>query len=119
MNSITLKGQTITLSEQLIKSQSLSTEDVATILGLHARKLALYEELETAEDFSLEALGRELREVEYALQRAWKFPQSAKYHRFWEAPRCACPKMDNAERYPSDLAIVNGNCPLHGEIGYE
>jgi hypothetical protein len=119
MNSITLDGTPVHLNEQLIQSQKLDVEDVATILGLHARKLALYRAMETAEEFSLEAYGRELRDLEYALQRSWGFPQSAKYHRFWEVPRCTCPTIDNEERYPSGMYVVNGNCPVHGEAGYE
>lgn len=118
MNSITLNGTTVTLSEDLMKKQSIDMEGAAEILGLHARKLALYAGMEGAEDFSLSAYGRELRNVEYALQRAWGFPQSAKYHKFWEAPRCTCPKMDNEERYPTGNYVINRNCLVHGEEVY-
>ena len=116
MNSITLNGTTVTLSQDLLKKQAVDMEGAAEILGLHARKLALYAGMEVAEDFSLSAYGRELRSVEYALQRAWGFAQSEKYHRFWEAPRCTCPKMDNEDRYPSGSYVVMTSCPVHGDI---
>lgn len=119
MNSITLNGTTVTLSEDLLKKQAIDMEGAAEILGLHARKLALYAGMEVAEDFSLSAYGRELRNVEYDLQRAWGFPQTAKYHRFWEAPRCTCPKMDNEEHYGTAYAIIDKACPVHGENEYE
>ena len=118
MNSITINDQTVTLNEDLIAKQGIDGEAIAEILGLHAKKLALFEAMKAAEEFSLEAYGRELRDNEFALQRAWGFPQSAKYHRFWEVPRCTCPTMDNEERYPSGMYVVNGNCPVHGEDGY-
>lgn len=119
MNSITIDGYTTVLNPELLQSQKRSLEDIAEILGLHARKIALFKDMETANEFSLEAYGRELREVEYALQRAWNFPQSAKYHKFWEVPRCTCPKLDNAERYPTGNYVINETCLVHGEIGYD
>lgn len=118
MNSITIDGYTTVLNPSLLSKQKCTLEDIAALLGLHARKIALFKEMEVAEDFSLEAYGRELREVEYALQRAWGFPQSAKYHRFWEVPRCTCPKMDNEDRYPTGNYVVDEKCLVHGEIGY-
>jgi len=119
MNQVTINGSSITLNQSLIEKQKLDMPAIAAILGLHARKLALYAEMAEAEEFSLEAYGRELRDIEYALQREWKFPQTAKYHRFWEAPRCTCPKMDNEEHYGTAYAIIDKACPVHGENEYE
>lgn len=117
MNSVVLNGTAVVLNQDLLEKQGVDLEGAAEILGLHARKLALYAAMKEAEDFSLSAYGRELRSVEYALQRAWGFPQSEKYHRFWEAPRCICPKMDNEDRYPSGSYVVMTTCPVHGDIG--
>jgi hypothetical protein len=52
MNSVTIDGHTVTLNEDLIAKQGIDGEAIAEILGLHARKLALYKAMETAEEFS-------------------------------------------------------------------
>ena len=38
------------------------------------------------------------------------------YHKFWETPKCICPKIDNNEIYPNKEPIFNLKCPIHGEI---
>lgn len=115
MNSVTVNGTTITLNKDLIEKQKLDLETVATILGLHARKAALLQEMETAPEFSWEAYARDIRSIEFALQRSWGFPQSENFHRWWNLPHCSCPKLDNEERYGTAQLIIDKECPVHKE----
>lgn len=54
-------------------------------------------------------------ELEFGLQKLWGFPLDYDWHRFWEIPGCACPKMDNEDRYPYGNYIINQKCRIHGE----
>ncbi len=116
--TITFEKEVVVLNNDLIKKQGIDEEAIAEILGLHAKKLALFKGMSEAEEFSLSAYGREIRNVEYALQRAWNFSQNAAYHRFWLVPRCTCPQMDNEDSYGAALYYINKKCPVHGEEGY-
>lgn len=61
----------------------------------------------------LRSINDALTEVEFELQRVWKFPEDARYHMFWEIPHCGCPDLDNRDSYPYQ-AIYCGGCKLHG-----
>ena len=53
-------------------------------------------------------------DLNYSLQSLWRFRRDSRYHRFWRLPGCICSKMDNEERYPSGIYVVNSDCPVHG-----
>ena len=61
------------------------------------------------------ALAKSWTSTQFILQALWKFPEDARFHRFWELPHCACPKVDNEERWGTDWTIRASQCPLHGE----
>lgn len=117
--SVTIDENTITLNDNLIEKQEVTVEEIGNILGLHARKMILYSMLECTEnewtDNEIEDTVSDLTKLEFALQRAWGFPQSMAYHRFWQTPRCKCPTMDNEERYGTKQFIIMASCPLHGD----
>lgn len=54
-------------------------------------------------------------ELEYELQRLWKFPQDAKFHKYQLFMKgCTCPVLDNAELYGHTKArYIAGDCPWH------
>ncbi len=65
-------------------------------------KLVFYEIIsETTDNNVLKSLVKDLTEIEYHLQELWGFPADAKFHRFWEYPKCVC-------------GTINRECPLHG-----
>jgi hypothetical protein len=55
-----------------------------------------------------------IADIEFELQRSWKFPLDAKFHRFWEIPGCDCHKMDNEDAYPTGHYSISGGCKIHG-----
>jgi hypothetical protein len=59
---------------------------------------------------------KQLTDIEYNMQLLYGENENILYHRFWETPKCTCPKIDNLENYPSKNPIVDENCPIHKTI---
>lgn len=105
----------IKLNEGLIRKQGLNEESIDKLLVLHKRKLEIYQFIETIEDEeALRVFAKHITDLEFNLQETWGFPKNAKFHRFWETPKCTCPKMDNEDAYPTGYYVISGDCPLHG-----
>ncbi len=114
LNFKTSRGES-RLNKHLVEQQKLSEEDVRKIQGLHCEKDALYDQIEESGDPSI---LKEIEEVEFKLQDAWKFPRDVMYHRHWEVPGCSCPRLDSIDDYPY-AKHYSGGCPLHGKKIHE
>lgn len=58
-----------------------------------------------------------IEDIEYSLQGIWKFERNASYHTHWiEIKGCTCPKMDNADHWPTGRIVVS-DCPYHWKGG--
>jgi hypothetical protein len=64
--------------------------------------------------YDVQALYKMWYETNVLLQKLWKFDLDEKYIKFWEFPRCTCPKMDNDDNYPSGYYVTVQNCIYHG-----
>jgi hypothetical protein len=56
-----------------------------------------------------------VRQIEFNLQRLWRFPEDPKFHRYQlEIKGCTCPKLDNYELigHTADRYRVS-DCPWH------
>jgi len=105
----------IILNEALLEKQGITEEGEALIRQLHIAKNRVFEEIEqTDSPVLLEELVDIVTSLEFSLQRAWGFPQSTAFHRFWTMPKCTCPKMDNEDRYGTKQFVIAARCPLHG-----
>ena len=115
--TVTVHNKGIRLNERLILQQKLSEVEVEQILRLHEYKLTICAKMEALppDNPKVKAYAKELEQLEFLLQDAWKFPRDANFHRFWEMPHCTCPKMDNEDAYPSGYYVKNLSCPVHGE----
>ena len=112
----TTQSNTVILNQALLEKQGITPEGEELIQELHGRKVAAYETIMATDDPNeLEMLTDLITQIEFALQRAWGFPQSVAYHRFWETPKCSCPQMDNEERYGTKQFIIALDCRLHGD----
>jgi hypothetical protein len=55
-----------------------------------------------------------IEQVEFKLQKVWKFPQDARYHTHWvKIKGCTCPKLDNKNYFGSNICLINQMCPWH------
>lgn len=104
----------------LIVKQGLDGAAVKRIGALHKEKGKVYGKMiDTDVVIELHVLANELTRIEFALQKEWGFPQDANYHRWYEAPKCACPKLDNEDCYGTSRGYVSDECPVHGSIDEE
>lgn len=89
--------------------------NLALIKKLHMEKLYLEKRMKKAPLELLKVMDAKYTKIEFALQKAWGFKRSRVMHKFWNRPRCKCPKIDNDDRYPSKYCSISPNCPLHGD----
>ena len=90
-------------------------DNVEMIKALHVEKLKVYDVIKNTDDKEvLKNCAGKITEIEFMLQSKWNFPEDARFHRFWDTPKCICAKIDNNDSYPSGYYSVNGSCPLHG-----
>jgi len=105
-----------TINKALVAKQSLDDVSLELLKLLHVQKYLLTERMALAptkkERYSLH---KQLLENNCKLQEVWGFPMNQFWYRFWEEPGCCCPQVDNRERFPFGMYIINGQCPIHGE----
>lgn len=116
--TVTVHNKWIRLNEYLILQQKLSEVEVEQILRLHEYKLTICAKMEALlpDNPKIKVYAKDLEQLEFLLQDAWKFPRDVNYHRFWEMPHCTCPKMDNDDAYPSGYYVRSLCCPAHGDL---
>lgn len=106
----------IKLSKAFIERQDCMYE-LDNLKDCYRQKLGLFEEISQEKDpKKLREFNRLLVNLELEIQELFGFEQSHDHVRFWEFEKCECPKMDNADRWPTGAYIVAGNCPLHGDL---
>lgn len=110
------EGKIITqLNPRLAAKQNLSRANLEALKETHIFKHMLFNSAKATDDpATLKALATLFERVEFEQQRLWGFPQDSKMHRWFDFPKCACPKMDNQDRYGTGFAIINSACPIHG-----
>lgn len=108
-------GKVITnLNKYLVEKQELCYEDVEKIKKLHIFKYLIFKKMLECPEEDLALYNEYVVACEYALQRAWKFPEDENYHRFWNTPRCLCGNvMDNEDAYPTGYYTHTVGCPVH------
>lgn len=101
------------INENLVKHQGVQ-DRVQEIKNLHLKRLELEKEMQKSDDPDFLSVSDDAyTEIEFQLQDAWGFGRDITYHKFWERPKCKCPKLDNNEFYPIKYTYVSGGCPLH------
>ena len=108
----------VVLNENLIKSQQLTQEEVAGIHCLHQVRLELFDqmqELNPQQDRQNVAMFVEIVEqVEFALQRAWRFDETRDKHTWWcQVPHCTCPVDANLRLVGKRERAIDSQCAVH------
>jgi hypothetical protein len=112
---ITPEGTYVTtINKALVAKQGLGDVSLELLKLLHVQKYLLLEHMKIAHKSALKGLHKQLLENNCQLQKVWGFPVNQFWYRFWEEPRCLCPHLDNQERFPFGMYIINGHCPVHG-----
>lgn len=97
-------------NEALADKQGLTTAEREALDLTYDLLLDILENPERYED-----VEEKVCDLEYRLQKEWKFPQDPKFHRYQlEIKGCTCPRMDNFELFghTADRYRVS-DCPWH------
>ncbi len=105
-----------TINTNLAIRQNLTDEDVENIKKLHAIRNCYFGLIEVTDDKSeLINIRDIITQIEFSLQKIWGFEEDARYHRFFDIPKCDCPKLDNSDLLGTGHRYINPNCILHGQ----
>ena len=68
-----------------------------------------------SDSVELKRLSLFVTQIDFQLQKLWKFKVDSAYHRFWELPKCQCPASDNLDTFGTGHRYINPNCKIHGK----
>uniref|UniRef100_A0AAU6VY48 Uncharacterized protein n=2 Tax=unclassified bacterial viruses TaxID=12333 RepID=A0AAU6VY48_9VIRU len=102
-------------NEQLANEQGLTEEERVELNGTYEDLIYALKHPEAFKD-----IEKTVSDIEFRLQRQWKFGEDARFHRYQEyIVGCTCPRFDNRELigYSADRYRVS-DCPWHwkGEV---
>ena len=106
----------ITLNKALLKKQKINDVTLGAIKQMHTFKHLLFEDVKKMDDgrvARIRQMSKVHEMIELELQRLWGFKEDHKFIKFWEFPKCVCPKLDNEDRWPSGVYVYNCSCPIH------
>lgn len=97
-------------NEALADKQGLTTDERNALDLTYDLLLDILENPERYED-----VETKVRDLEFRLQKEWKFPQDPKFHRYQlEIKGCTCPRMDNFELIGNTADRYRiSDCPWH------
>jgi hypothetical protein len=106
-----MKTETWMLNPVLVERQALTDAEITEIVRLHNVRENVFKELEslnpTIDTRMVTVCVSMIENLEFALQRAWRFTEDKAMHTWWfMSPHCTCPKNDNW------AIFINGGKPL-------
>lgn len=104
------------INQSMVNRHKVSAENVQKIVKLQTIRKYFYDFIELSGDREeIRRLDKIITQIEFRLQELWGFPQNRNYHRWFDVPKCSCPKWDNNDSLGSDFRTINPNCILHGK----
>jgi len=100
------------LSDRLEEDRIQNDKNIDKLKSCLLEKLKIYHTISHTK-YKLKTHYKKLTDIEYNMQLLYGEKENIAYHRFWETPKCTCPKVDNLEIYPSNNPIFNSKCPIH------
>lgn len=110
-------GEIITrLNGNLAIRQNVTDEQLDALKLSHQLRHKLFKMAKAVLDqpLKLKMLANVFDALETEQQKLWNFETNPNMHMFFTFPGCACPVMDNRERFGTPYKIINDNCPIHG-----
>ena len=104
------------INPEMLIQQKISTESdtFKKLKEAQAERISIFYQMELTDDENLLAkLDSAFTANEFYLQNLWGFEENIDFHKFWEAPKCTCPKLDNNDQYPTGYYSYNQSCPIH------
>jgi len=105
------------LRDRIEKDRLENEDNLEDLKKCLQEKLKIYDEIEKSEsDNELYKYYKKITNIEYSMQLLYAEEEDISFHRFWLTPKCICPKIDNAEIYPSKNPIFDKDCPIHKKV---
>ena len=105
------------LRDRVEKDRITNKKNLIKLKNCLIEKLKIYDLIEKSEsNEDLQQYYKKLTDIEYDMQILYGEDEDIAYHRFWDTPKCTCPKIDNLELYPSKNPIFDKNCPIHKKL---
>ena len=103
------------LRDRVEKDRVSNKKNLTKLKNCLKEKLKIYDIIEKSEieDNLTQYYYKKLTDIEFNMQLLYGEEEDISMHRFWETPKCTCPKIDNLEIYPSVNPIFDNNCPIH------
>ena len=102
------------LRDRVDVERMINKKNLDNLKGCLLEKLKVYDDIQNSED--LTPFYKKLTDIEYNMQLLYGEDEDITFHRFWETPKCTCPKIDNLEIYPSKKPVFDKNCPIHERL---
>jgi hypothetical protein len=107
------------LNMELAKSQGLTQDDVDALEVLHSQKDSIFQSAairrmypDSCVGFPRRGIVLALEQIEFSMQRLWKFSEDRDYHTWWcKLPGCGCRSLvycGEKTRY------IREDCEYHG-----
>jgi hypothetical protein len=105
------------LNPELIDKQGLTDKECKHIVKLHISRCKLFDKMKQENNVRvLRRYVKDLTQIEFDLQKAWKFKKDARFHSWWFlSPKCTCPKLDNWDSLGTGYHVISEECILHGK----
>jgi hypothetical protein len=105
----------VVVNSRLVANQGLDLDEVDKVNKLHKVRNCYLTLMENTDDsVELKRLSLFITQIDFQLQKLWKFKVDSAYHRFWELPKCQCPASDNLDTFGTGHRYINPNCKIHG-----
>jgi type I site-specific restriction-modification system R (restriction) subunit len=101
------------LRDRVEKKRVSNKKNLPKLKNCLLEKLKIYDQIEKSDIDNLIIYYKKLTDIEFNMQLLYGEEEDISYHRFWETPKCTCPKIDNLEIFPFNNPIFDSNCPIH------
>jgi hypothetical protein len=109
-------GKATQLNYYLAERQGLDDATMEQLIETHIERLQIFEMMENTDDVEqLKRLAKDFRNLEFEQQALWGFDRNEDFHRWFNVPKCSCPKLDNMDFIGTEYNIYVDNCPIHGD----
>ncbi len=109
------EGTIQNLNARLLAKQNVSDTDTILLHQLHEIKHYVFQLMENTDDSDrLKKYANIVENIEYRLQKHWRFSIDRNMHEWYLVPKCSCPKSDNSDMKGTIYRTVSGNCKVHG-----